>query len=219
VADRRARYREQTREEAKEVALRQLAESGAAGLSLNAIAREIGLSGPALYRYFANRDALLTALVTDGFAAIGDALEDAATRAADRSPQERLRAVLGAFRAWAIAEPHRYLLLFGAPVPGYRAPDGTTAAAGRMFAAVQNAIVDVAAERGRGPAPATRLDEQLARWFTDGAGPPHLLRLGVVTWTRLHGVLSLELQGTFSPMRFDPALLYDSEVDAILAAI
>src|SRR3712207_1012330 len=122
AVDRRERYREQTREEAKEVALRQLAESGTGGLSLNAIAREIGLSGPALYRYFANRDALLTALVTDGFDAIGDALEDAAAAAAERPPEERLRTVLGAFRAWAIAEPHRYSLLFGTPVPDYRAP-------------------------------------------------------------------------------------------------
>lgn len=219
VVDRRERYREQTREEAKEVALRQLAESGAAGLSLNAIAREIGLSGPALYRYFANRDALLTALVTDGFNAIGDALEDAATSTAGELPETRLRAVLGALRAWAIAEPHRYLLLFGTPVPGYRAPDGTTSAAGRMFSAVQSAIVDIARERKRDTPTPTPLDEQFARWYTDEPVSPHLLRLGVVTWSRLHGVLSLELQGTFSPMRFDPALLYESEVDAIIAAI
>src|SRR3712207_101762 len=125
AVDRRERYREQTREEAKEVALRQLAESGTGGLSLNAIAREIGLSGPALYRYFANRDALLTALVTDGFHAIGDALEDAATAVADGTAEERLRAVLRTFRERAVAEPHRYQLLFGTPVPGFRAPETT----------------------------------------------------------------------------------------------
>lgn len=224
VVDRRQRYREQTREEAKEVALRQLAESGTGGLSLNAIAREIGLSGPALYRYFANRDALLTALISDGFDAVGDALEDAAAAAAGQPADDRLRAVLGAFRTWAVTQPHRYLLLFGTPVPNYRAPGDTIEIAARMFATVQAAIVDVAAERDSTdptrtrPAP-TPLDQQLARWQGDSSAPPHLVRAGVVAWTRLHGVLSLEIQGSFGPMGFDAGLLYESEVDALLAAL
>jgi AcrR family transcriptional regulator len=224
AVDRRERYREQTREEAKEVALRQLAESGTGGLSLNAIAREIGLSGPALYRYFANRDALLTALVTDGFEAVGDALEDAAASAADRSPEERLRVVLGVFRERATAEPHRYQLLFGTPVPGYRAPESTISAAARMFTTVLRAMAEVAGDRDRSdptrtpPAP-TPLDEQLALWYADTSAPPHLVRAAVTGWTRLHGVLSLEIDGSFGPMRFDAGLLYQSEVDGILAAL
>ncbi|WP_084701782.1 TetR family transcriptional regulator [Cryptosporangium arvum] len=88
-------------------ALRPLAGSGAAALSLNAIARENGLSGPTLHWYFANRDALVT----------GD-FDDVATRDAGRSAEERLRTVLGALRAWAISEPH---LLFGAD---FRRPRG-----------------------------------------------------------------------------------------------
>ncbi|SHN25600.1 TetR/AcrR family transcriptional regulator [Cryptosporangium aurantiacum] len=224
VVDRRERYREQTREEAKAVALRQLAESGTGGLSLNAIAREIGLSGPALYRYFANRDALLTALVLDGFTAVGDVLDQAAADAADEPPEARLRAVLGAFRAWSIAEPHRYQLLFGTPVPAYRAPDVTIAAAARMFTAVLRTMVDVAAERDRAdptrtpPAP-TPLDEQLVLWYADSSVPPHLVRATVIGWSRLHGVLSLEIQGAFGPMRFDAGLLYASEVDTIIASL
>ncbi|TQS40780.1 TetR/AcrR family transcriptional regulator [Cryptosporangium phraense] len=217
MTDRRQRYREQTRDEAKQVALRQLAESGTGGLSLNAIAREIGMSGPALYRYFANRDELLTALVSDGFTAIAEALESAADRG-DR-PDQRLRAVLHAFRTWALAEPHWYQLLFGTPVPGYRAPAGTIAAAARMFTAVLGAIAAVAAERGTPAPPPTPLDAQLGSWYADPAAPPHLVRATVVAWSRLHGVLSLELQQAFGPMEFDVSLLYEAEVDAILAGI
>ncbi|GAA3387876.1 TetR/AcrR family transcriptional regulator [Cryptosporangium minutisporangium] len=224
TVDRRERYREQTREEAKEVALRQLAESGPGGLSLNAIAREIGLSGPALYRYFANRDALLTALVVDGFHALGDALERAAADAAAQAPEQRLRAVFRAWRSWALAEPHWYQLLFGTPVPGYQAPESTIDAAARSFAAVLRPVRDVAAERDRAdptrtpPSPG-QLDEQLARWYADPGVPPHLVRATVISWTRLHGVLSLEVQGSFGPMQFDTALLFESEVDALLAAL
>jgi len=224
VADRRERYRNQTREEAKDAALRQLAESGTGGLSLNAIAREIGLSGPALYRYFENREALLTALVTDGFNAIGDALERTAKAAAGYSAEQRLRAVLGAFRKWAITEPHRYQLLFGTPIPGYRAPESTTPAAARMFTTLLRAMVDVDADRnradpGRTPPAPTPLDEQLVHWHADPSTPPHLVRAAVIAWTRLHGVLSLEIDGAFGPMRFDTALLYESEVDAIVAGL
>ncbi|WP_220270026.1 TetR/AcrR family transcriptional regulator [Marinitenerispora sediminis] len=61
----RSRYREQTRAEIKAIALRQLAEGGIAAVALTRIAKELGLSGPALYRYFANRDDLLTALIRD----------------------------------------------------------------------------------------------------------------------------------------------------------
>lgn len=224
VANRRERYREQTREEAKQVALRQLAEAGTGGLSLNAIAREIGLSGPALYRYFANRDALLTSLILDGFDALGDTLEQVAAEVADQPPEHRLRAVFGAWRQWALAEPHQYKLLFGTPVPGYQAPESTVGASARSFAAMLGSIVDVAAERDRvdpsraAPEPSA-LDDQLGLWYTDSAVPPHLVRAAVVSWTRLHGVLSLETQGSFGPMHFDTALLFELEVDVVLAGL
>jgi len=92
----------------KEVALRQLAEGGPAAVAINAIARELGVSGPALYRYFKNRDALLTALVLDAYADLAEALATTS-----------LEAFADSYRAWALAQPHRYRLLFAAPLPGY----------------------------------------------------------------------------------------------------
>src|SRR5947209_20365292 len=105
----RDRFRAQVRDEVKQVALRQLAEGGPQALSVNAIAKELGVSGPALYRYFAGRDELLTELVTDAYHDLTAALATAARNRRQRPPQ-RLRALAAAYRAWARAEPHRYRL-------------------------------------------------------------------------------------------------------------
>ena len=81
----RERYRVQVRTEVKQAALRQLAESGPAGLSVSAIGKELGVSGPALYRYFASRDELLTELVIDAYNDLAGALSAAISRAPARS--------------------------------------------------------------------------------------------------------------------------------------
>jgi AcrR family transcriptional regulator len=107
----RDRFRAQVRDDVKRAALEQLAASGAGGLSINAIAKELGVSGPALYRYFAGRDELLTELIADAYDDLADALRSAPD----------LPALARAYRAWALAQPHRYRLLFGPPLPGYDA--------------------------------------------------------------------------------------------------
>ncbi|MGQ0837625.1 TetR/AcrR family transcriptional regulator [Actinokineospora sp.] len=191
----------------------QLAEFGAAGISVNAIAKAMGLTGPALYRYFACRDALLTDLIADAYTDLADAVEAAADRAARRSPKSRVREMAEAFRVWAIAEPHRYLLLFGTPVPGYRAPDATADAAHRTLAAFARAFADIP-ETTAHPG----LDRMFATWLKnrDGDLSPSALRRAVAGWTRMHGVLSLEVEGQFEVMGLDGAQLYRAEVDAVI---
>jgi AcrR family transcriptional regulator len=81
--DRRTRLRAWTREEIKAAALRQLAEHGVEGLSLNAIAKELGMTGPALYQYVTSRDELLADLVVDAWEELADALERAAEENAE----------------------------------------------------------------------------------------------------------------------------------------
>jgi AcrR family transcriptional regulator len=209
--DRRQQYREQTREEAKRIALEQLAEHGTAGVSVNAIGKRMGITGPALYRYFANRDALLTELISDGYHDLADTVEAAA--AAVRTG--KLRAGAGALRGWALAAPHRYLLLFGTPVPGYEAPEHTLAAASRIMVALLSAAGEDHARPRR-----STLHKQVAAWGErmGYAGlTPRQLHWGLTVWTRLHGVLSLEVAGQFTLTGVDPGLLFAAEVDALAA--
>ena len=217
----RDRFRAQVREEAKQVALRQLAEGGPQALSVNAIGKKLGVSGPALYRYFASRDELLTELVIDAYQDLSAALGAAVRRTRRQRPPQRLRALAAAYRSWANAQPHRYRLLFAAPLPGYDAHSA------RLVAAAQegmNILLDVLTDVLPDPAnphPGP-LDSQLAQWAEnrDIAGlSPVLARHAVTTWSRLHGMVSLEIEGNWASMGLDPELLFDAEVTAIVDAV
>lgn len=217
MLSRRDRYRTATREEAKGIALRQLAEGGTGALSLNAIGKEMGITGPALYRYFASRDALLTELITDAYGDFAAAVETV-VQAGDNAAY--LRALAAAVRAWALAQPHRYLLLYGTPVSGYVAPEGTVPLASRILAPFLAALAVLPSPANATDSPVAMLDAQFTAAVAqdpDHQIPGALMRRGVVWWTRMHGLLSLEIEGHFAGMSFDPALLYDVEVAALLA--
>lgn len=126
----------------KEAATRQLAETGAAALSLRAVARDLGLASSALYRYFPSRDALLTALIVDAFNAIGAAAESGAASAAPADPGVRWLAACRAVRQWALAHPHEFALVYGSPVPGYRAPADTVDPATRVTRLMAGLVVE-----------------------------------------------------------------------------
>lgn len=211
----RQRYREQVRDEIKAHAWTQVATTGASALSLNAIAKQMGMSGPALYRYYGGRDELITELILEAYDSLAEACEAAAASA--RTPATKLSGVAQAIRAWALAEPHRYLLLYGTPVPGYVAPREATVTAGRMMTVLLEAFADIAA-----PADSTlteAFEKNLAShraWAPDGV-PEAALRRALAFWTRVQGVLSLEVAGHFTGMTFDPALLYAAEVDAAIS--
>ncbi|MEE1783641.1 TetR/AcrR family transcriptional regulator [Streptomyces sp. SP17BM10] len=204
----RERYRAQVRGEVKQHAWEQIASAGASALSLNAIAKQMGMSGPALYRYFASRDDLITELVRDAYRGLADALGAAVAKGAD------LPGLAHVLRGWALEHPHRYLLIYGTPVPGYHAPDDTTAISGEIMAILLDAWTASAPH-----APATAFDAHLAdhrAWDGGHPAPPEVLHRALSFWTRLHGVLSLELAGHFTGMGFDPALLYAAELDDLL---
>ncbi|GGX62593.1 TetR/AcrR family transcriptional regulator [Streptomyces fructofermentans] len=204
----RERYRLQVRAEVKEHAREQIAAAGASALSLNAIARQMGMSGPALYRYFSSRDELITELVRDAYRSLADTF----VRTAGQEPDPT--ALAHALREWALQDPHRYFLVYGTPVPGYRAPDDVTVIATEIMAV----LLDAWTARPV-PGTGTALDAHLQehrRWAGGHPAPAAVLRRALAFWTRLHGVLSLELAGHFNGMGLDPALLYASEVDEIL---
>lgn len=210
----RERYRAQVRTEIKEHAWQQIATAGASALSLNAIAKQMGVSGPALYRYFAGRDELITELIRDAYRSLADTLDAAAAEGAD------LSGLAHDLRGWALADPHRYFLLYGTPVPGYHAPDDTTAISSEIMATLLTAcaalVPEAQAAQAATEAPFAAHLEKHRAWAGDHPAPPAALHLAMSFWTRMHGVLSLELAGHFTGMGFDPDRLFAAELDALL---
>ena len=200
----RERNRAQVREEIKRHAWEQIAAAGVPALSLNAIAKQVGMSGPALYRYFASRDELITALIRDAYRSLADTVRAA------RDAGAGLPGLAHAIRDWARADPQRYFLIYGTPVPGYHAPADTTA----ISFEVMSVLIDAcAAEDGDGPpTPFGTHLETHREWAGGHPAPPAVLHRALSFWTRLHGVLSLELAGHFAGMKFDPDLLLTEEL-------
>lgn len=204
----RERYRAQVRAEIKQHAWEQIASAGASALSLNAIAKQMGVSGPALYRYYAGRDELITELITDAYRSLADTLRAAAHSGGD------LAALARALRGWALADPQRYFLIYGTPVPGYHAPEDVTAIADEILVTLLDACAALPPDTRATPFDA-HLDDH-RHWAGDHPASSAVLRRVLAFWTRLHGVLSLELAGHFTGMRFDPALLFAAELEDLL---
>ncbi|MFC3453436.1 TetR/AcrR family transcriptional regulator [Amycolatopsis speibonae] len=204
----RERYRAQVCGEIKRYAWEQLATTGVSALSLNAIAKHVGMSGPALYRYFPSRDDLITDLVRDAYRSLADAVQAAGSGG--------LAEVAHAIREWALADPQRYLFVYGTPIPGYRAPGDTT----KISNEIMVVLLEVHAalpDDGRVTPFGAHLDDH-REWAGGLPVSSEVLRRAVTFWTRLHGVLSLELAGHFAGMGFDPAVLFAAELDDLLAS-
>ncbi|MER6530139.1 TetR/AcrR family transcriptional regulator [Streptomyces sp. NPDC001508] len=207
----RERYRAQVRGEIKERAWEQIAAAGASALSLNAIAKRMGMSGPALYRYYAGRDELITELIRDAYRSLADTFGEVARSESGAD----LAALAHALRGWALADPQRYFLVYGTPVPGYHAPDDITAIASEIMTFLLDACAELPSE-GRA-SPFDHHIEEHRKWADGHPAPSAALHRALSFWTRLHGLLSLELAGHFTGMRFDPAQLYAAELDDLLA--
>jgi AcrR family transcriptional regulator len=124
--DRRAVRRHATIEEIKETARRQMAEEGTASITLRAIGREMGITASALYRYFASREALITALVKDAYDSFGAAVERAIGEVDADDHASQWLAAAYAYRQWALDHPTEFALILGPPIPGYHAPTEVT---------------------------------------------------------------------------------------------
>jgi len=194
-------------DEIKAVARRHLAAEGA-NLSLRAVARDMGMVSSALYRYFASRDDLLTALILDGYNSLGQAVETADASVTDR-PELRARwlSAAQAVRTWALSNPAEYALLYGSPVPGYAAPQDTVVAAARTPVVLAQILADGYAsgaltESGCRPSvplsDSVRADLARARDQISAGVPEELLRIGLTCWVQLFGLVSFELFGQFN---------------------
>ena len=209
----RERFREQIREEVKELAVEQLIEGGPQAISLNAIAKQLGVSGSALYRYYSNRDDLINALIIQAYTDLRDALATAAAASVDAGgTTERVRALASAYRDWACQHPGRYELLFKPPLPGYDAHAAPLAEAARSLMGVLLSVL-------AGSAAENEHTHQLGNEevLSARAERSDHFRRAVRIWTRLHGLVSLEIGGAFNAMYLDADELFNVEVQLLTA--
>jgi AcrR family transcriptional regulator len=214
----RARARAQTTDEIKTIARRHLASDGA-NLSLRAVARDLGVVSSAIYRYFASRDDLLTALILDAYNSLGASVE-AADGAAGKQEDARWMAVCHAVRDWALASPHEYALVYGSPVPGYQAPQDTVPAATRSVR-VLGGILQDAALAGRFAAEAgDTLTGEAAR-TVDGVrasicpdAPLVVVSRAMGAWVQLFGLVSFELFGQLENVVEDKDAFFEHQMRA-----
>lgn len=216
----RARARADLTAEIKAVARRHLAEEGAAGLSLRAIAREIGMVSSAVYRYVPSREHLLTALLIDSYNELGEVAERADAAVEDRDVLERWRSIGWAAYRWASDNREQYALLFGTPVPGYRAPEDTIGPASRFTNVLLALLADLVAA-GHRPAVEPQVPGELSadldrvRTLAGVRIDDVALLAGMQTWTALFGFIGFVLFGQFHNVVDDHDALARSFIDLL----
>ena len=201
-----------------------MAAEGTASVTLRAIARDMGMTPSALYRYFGSRDELVTALVTDAYDALADAMEAAVAEVLPGSHAERLLAAFAAFRGWGVEHPTEFALIFGSPIPGYVAPEATRPAGTRYTNLLAGLLVEAHAAGALDPAGIDlRVPDTLSRQLQDlqrrggfRGAPVPVVAFGLSAWTRLHGLVTLEVFGHLAPAVGDGAALFQQELDAII---
>lgn len=215
----RERARIEFTHDIKQVARRHLAEHGAAGLSLRAVARELGLmSASGLYRYFPGRDALLTALIIDAYGSLGDAAEAADAKLHTKDVFSRWVGVCHAVRDWALDNPHEYALIYGSPVPGYAAPPNTVAPGSRVPFLLGALFADSAANGGYQPGDHPAVPRRVHRAMQPllDTLPPgladDLIISGLMAWTYLFGAISFDVFGHRHDIINDHKSFFDYEI-------
>jgi AcrR family transcriptional regulator len=188
-----------------ELGRQHLVTDGAAGLSLRAIARDLGMVSSAVYRYVASRDELLTLLLVDAYTDLAESVDAARAAAGDAGGgwRDQIVAIAGAARQWAIDQPASWALLYGSPVPGYRAPADRTVGPGTRVVA---ALLDAIGEGLRsGAIPDSEMTvpqtlsadlDRLREEFGFAGGDAAIVK-GFVLWAGLVGAISLEVFGQY----------------------
>ena len=198
----RARAHAEIRAAILRTASAHLASDGAASMSLRAIARELGMASSAIYRYFASREDLLTALIIEAYDDLGARTEAVLEASVGQAPRQRWVGAAMAIRTWALDHPHDYALLYGTPIPGYAAPDDTVVPGTRVSLALVSVVRDAAAAGRSGPPPgsaqvsaATSRSMIPLRDAIDLDVSDDVLLFVLLAWTQLFGLLTFELFG------------------------
>lgn len=201
-----------------ELGRRQLVDRGAGGLSVRAIARDLGMVSSAVYRYVASRDELLTLLLVDAYSDLADTVDRARETVGDLWSDDVI-AIARATRRWAVAHPARWALLYGSPVPGYHAPAERTVAAGTrvvgvLFDAVAAGIAtgDIRLTNDIAPQPMSSDFERIRHEF-GFPGDDRVIAKCFLLWAGVLGAISLEVFGQYGADTLtDPAAVFDTQL-------
>ncbi|MEV0390539.1 TetR/AcrR family transcriptional regulator [Nonomuraea sp. NPDC050643] len=197
---RRDRVRQATLAEIRAAARRLLIEQGPAAVTINAVAREMGMSGPALYHYFAGHEELVGAVTADFFRELTAVMEAARDSYPAGDHARRLLATCRAMRTWAITHRAEFGWVFASPITSERRPDSPRELAGRDFEQVfLEEITELWTARPF-PVPAPEeldpsIREQL-RAYTAATGvglPVEAVHVFLSCWIRLYGLLCMEV--------------------------
>ena len=217
----RQESREKIEAQIVEIGRRHLVTEGAAGLSLRAIARDLGMVSSAVYRYVASRDDLLTLLLVDAYSELADAVDRAA--AAGGPWRDQLLAMARAARAWAVDQPARWALLYGSPVPGYHAPRERTVGPGTRVVGALFEVIGAGIAAGDVPQPKTVVAQTLSSDFDRlraefvFAGDDSAVAKCFALWAGLVGAISLEVFGQYGADTLtEPAAVFDSQVRLLI---
>ena len=204
---RRDRMRAQTMQEIKTAARHELVAHGPSGIQLRAVAREVGLTAPALYRYFPSLEDLVEAVTVDLYGELCDVLEEARDAATTADPFAQILEISRAFRRWAMSHPHEFALMFATPPTALgQAPSNACEEAsgrfGNLFAQAFLQMWEVAPfEVPAGDALVPGIEAGLLpywTWLTDTLSPG--MPIGAVVrflegWVRIYGSVAMETFG------------------------
>ena len=226
---RRDRLRAATTQEIIETARRLLVTEGPEGASLRAIAREMGMTAPALYRYFESHEDLLRHVVGSIFMDLADWVRSAIQHAAEGAPAHvsssevmalKLTAGCRAFRSWTLEHVPEFSLIFGSPLPGlevlHEIENDPTVDCGHQFGQIFLDLYGDLYRRHPFPIPADQdiepsLRQQLARYreMTGSDLPLGALQTFLRCWVRLYGAVSLEAFGHLKFALDDPSPMFE----------
>jgi AcrR family transcriptional regulator len=215
---RRERVRENTKQEIKAIAREHMGMYGTAGISLSAIARDMGVTYQALYRYYENRDDLITALIVDSYTDQAIAMENASAQKPEHAYRDRMLDVVIAYRQWALDHPVDFQLIYGNPIPGYVAPaEVTTPKAWRGF----RVVIEILHNAYKSGALSLVLPEyedavQFHLPAAEEQVSPQVVYAGVTGWTTVHGLVSLELGHQLAMVLGDHDVFYRGQMNRML---
>lgn len=228
-AARRERRVQATQDEIRAAAWAQVSELGASSLSLRGVAASIGLSPPAMYRYFPGKAHLVTALIVEAYNSLADSLSESLSDAVKRTPlpdwKDVFRGLALAYRSWALEKPEAFYLIFGNPIPGYQAPEAEVAGPASRTLRALIATLAMAHDAGELSLPLTVpaspvLKSELTNW-NDAVHHTHpdLLYLAFVIGTRVQGLMLVELGRQLPSFITDANGLYGREIERIIKEI